>query len=155
MRLERVARRDRTRISRRVGCAMCTQRASFRFLDCLRWNTPPLRPFDLAVARNLHAETARKITSGKIRFATRRRGKWNVQRINHARFSRNSKSKMLCGASRCYAESTQDERKRYSIYSVYFLRNIAIDDLSVIDVTCTHTRIQHTSSTLIHYWKKL
>lgn len=48
---------------------------------------------------------------------------------------------MLCAASRCYAKSTQDERKRYSIYSAYFLRNIATDDLSVIDVTCVHTHI--------------
>lgn len=70
MRLQRIARRDRIRISRRM-CnvhAMC----QFPFLKLPVFEYTRSRPFDPAAARNSHTQTARKIASGKMRYSRSR-----------------------------------------------------------------------------------
>lgn len=93
MHLLRIAWHDRIGICE--SSVRCTQRASFRFPGWLRANA---RLRSIRPRREIRAEAARKIASGSKDIpATRRRGKWNLRRVNHARFSRNSKCKILHG----------------------------------------------------------
>lgn len=93
MHLLRIAWHDRIGIYE--PSVRCTQRASFRFPSWLRANAFALSVRSIRPRREIRAEAARKIASGsKDISAIRRRGKWNLQRINDARFSRNNKCKI-------------------------------------------------------------